>query len=366
MPKKTAERDNTCDIQYLCKVVLPKLRETKDKDSYNRELKKFLYLIDYDINFDRLLFSNNMLLNILEELHKCDLKFNKEENIYFIDKSINKNITIKKKKRNYGLYFRRMKKNSSSTSCNKHDLIYSPQEKLMLYILISNYLETKNSKSMYILENYSYINIKDIHKMFGNRSKITKGKQEEYSDIIKSFLNEDISIYISNEESSDITRNYNKWLEDVIPLENYDGSLKGFFYRFGILGQELLPITNYPSIVINVKSLCIDPRDLKKFEIARYLMINKKDPISLFNLMNDLYFYDKQETYFSYLMKLTNPNDSKFLSRFLKTIYTIVKQLYEPYDFQLEFRGQIITKEKDLVEIEKDSLKHAIIKSESK
>lgn len=236
----------------------------------------------------------------------------------------------------------------------------------MLYILISNYLETKNSKSMYILENYSYINIKDIHKMFGNRSKITKGKQEEYSDIIKSFLNEDISIYISNEESSDITRNYNKWLEDVIPLENYDGSLKGFFYRFGILGQELLPITNYPSIVINVKSLCIDPRDLKKFEIARYLMINKKDPISLFNLMNDLYFYDKQETYFSYLMKLTNPNDSKFLSRFLKTIYTIVKQLYEPYDFQLEFRGQIITKEKDLVEIEKDSLKHAIIKSESK
>lgn len=171
-----------------------------------------------------------------------------------------------------------------------------------------NYLQRIIDKRMKLDHNLNYISITNIHKLFGNKSNIKQEKKNYYIHIINDLITDKIEINFTSGINYQ-NEKFNKWFEYIYPLKDYDGEIVGYFYSFGKLSSHFANSTNYPTKHININQLSINDRNMKQFEMARYLIykISKKSKkIDIITIMKELYDYEYRDTYMKIYEKSEN------------------------------------------------------------
>ena len=139
-----------------------------------------------------------------------------------------------------------------------------------------------------------------MHSLFGNQTSVKNDKKYYYSNIINKLNDDDIEIRLQDENNILDDKIYKRWFKSIYEVKDFDGSIKGYFYSFGDLGNELFPTTNHPTKEITLNCLGIENRYLNKFEITRYLIykiVDKSKVINLSALLEELYDFKSQSTY---------------------------------------------------------------------
>mgnify|MGYP003303109829 CR=1 FL=1 len=341
MNSRCAEYDNSSDIYYVINNIMPKLKEQGNKLEYNSKLNEIINRCKVNISTTELCLCDCLILRVVDTLHtgKVKSEFVENENHYYLSSSITKDIRYNKVKKRYSCYIKRRKLH---TDYDKKYLVYSPEEKLMLYIFVSSYLQRLSGKSIQLTDNFTYIDVEDIHQLFGNQIEsagkkvgIKNEKKAYYSNIINKLKYDDIEIRLQDEEHLTNDRIYNNWFKSIYELKNYDGSIKGYFYSFGDLGTELFPTTNHPTKCISLSTLNIENRYLNKFEIARYIIykiVDKAKDIRISTMLEELYDFENGALYIDELYRRNNPNNVKYLERFISIVYEAVSNLQTMYD----------------------------------
>ena len=334
---KDAMFDNTGEIDYILKKLLPEAKLNKDKNGYNKLLAKAQSEAKIIVNPKRVHLLNTPLLRCVEFLHQSEeLYFN--EDVSFLTKGFMRKVKKKNQikdnktdinKEHASCYITRYKKNDSVSSIK--DLVYSPEEKLMLYIFMSCALKRKMNKAM-VVDNYVYLSLKDIYHLFGyTGNKVESKYKKKLTGIIDNLEKDTIEIYIYGDRIS------NKWFTSFIEARDYDGNLQGYFYIFAY--DDLIGITKSHTKVVTDRVLCITKeggksiiknKDLSQNEISRYLLYqvyDRKKKIKLVQIMKDLYDYDNGDTYYNIFMSKSNPDNNHYLISFIEKIESVLSAI---------------------------------------
>lgn len=354
MNSRYAEYDNSSDIYYLINNIMPKLKEQGNKFEYNSKLNEIINRFRVNISTRKLYLCDCLILRVIDTLHTVEVKseFVKNENYCYLSNSITKDIRYNRVKTSYSCYIKRRKLH---IDCDKKSLVYSPEEKLMLYIFVSSYLQRLGGKSIQLTDNFTYIDIEDIHQLFGNQIEsagkkvgIKNDKKTYYSNIINKLKYDDIEIRLQDAEHLTNDRIYNNWFKSIYELKNYDGSIKGYFFSFGDLGTELFPTTNHPTKCISLNSLNIENRYLNKFEITRYIIYkitDKAKDIRISTMLEELYDFENGALYIDELYRRNNPNNIKYLERFITIVYEAVRNLKTMYEeLNMYYNKEVLSK----------------------
>lgn len=337
MKNEHVEYDNTCDVMYLINKALPNATEKKE---YNSIVKSIISKIEHPLNTSRLLVCDSLILRCVDNLHTWVLDdFNKDVKSYLSYQQARK---VNSGKTSHICTCTLIRRKSTN---ERKELIYTLEERLMLYILVSNYLQRVSNKSMILSDNFSYISIKNIHKLFGNESELKATKKNEYINIISRLRSDKIEIRTSNDDNTDFDEKFTQWFNYIRELKDYDGKLLGFIYSFDNLGIKFLPTMFYPTKVIPLKALSVDSRNLSKFQLARYIIYkidDKSKKVKIETMLDELYDYNNGKTYKEELIGRTNPNNIKYLVAFVKLVYDVLANMKKMYDLGLYYGSELL------------------------
>lgn len=328
-----AEFDNKADIVYILNNTLPKLKQAKLKDKYNGAIELVKSKCYTNLDENKLLLCDSIILRCVDSLHLGEVYNNK------ISKSIVRNTTYNKEKICYSCTFTRKCLGSGK-------IVYSAEEKLMIYVFVSTYLKRIEGKKILLEDNLTYIDLKDIHFMFGNNAMLKSNQSEKYINIINTLVNDDIEIYIGNDkyDNGSVDR-FTNWFSYIKEVYDYYGNIIGYVYSFGDLGRRFFSSTNYPTRYISYSCLSINNRNYRQFEIARYLIYkatDRKKKIDFVTIMKELYDYNNNKLYLEALYELSNPYNIKYLKTLLKSIVLVIDNLSEQFNFKLYFSEKYI------------------------
>ncbi len=332
-----AEIDNSTDIVYAIKNTLPNMKQEKCKDKYDAMIEMIKSKCYTPLDKNKMLLCDSVILRCIDMLHLGDISI--FDNYKTISQSIVRNTTYNKE--------------TVFTSCKfirknliKENLLYSPEEKLMLYILVSNYLKRIKDKKILLEDNLTYIDLKDIHLMFGNNASLKATQSDKYINIINMFIKDDIEIYIGNDKYDN--GNFDKftsWFSYIQEICDYHENIIGYVYTFGNLGRRFFSSTNYPTKYVTNYMLSINNRNYRQFELARYLIYNvtdRKKKIEIKTIMNELYDYNHNKTYLNALYDLLNPYNVKYLKAFLKSVELVLNNINEQFNLKLYYDDRFI------------------------
>lgn len=325
MKPEIAEFDNTADILYNLYQELPRLKSKGEKEKYNKCLNE----ICLSQGIKSIKFYDNLILRCIDELHSVEK--HQIGNYERVDKSWTHNTGDKKQK--------------FCTTCTLirevpylESISYSPEEKLMLYILIYNNLSRIDGKKLKLADNFTYISLKDIHKMFGNKELKTKQK-ESYIKIMNKLINDKVEIYIGDGTNTPSgLEHYIGWFKKIEEVKDYDNNIIGYVYTFGDLGIRFTTATIQLNSAISGAELPINNRNYKEFEILRYLVVKialKSKKIEIRTMMKELFDYQNGCTYFEKYNSLENPDDSKYYASFMKSLERIIVFLKDYYTLSI-------------------------------
>lgn len=335
-----AEFDNSCDIVYALYNTLPEMKQERLKDKYNAaiELIKSKSYVPLDVN--KLLLCDSTILRCVDRLHLGEIDITDKKEVF---KGSVRNTTYNKQKICSTCFLRRRR------SLNE-DIAYSPEEKLMLYILVSTYLRRIEGKRITMYSNLTYIDLRDVHFIFGNNTPLKSNQSEKYIDIINLLIKDDIEIHVGDNYVDDNKKDYRSdsftsWFSYIHEIRDYYGNIIGYVYSFGELGERLFSSTNYPTRYVPYKSLSINNRNYKQFEIARYLIYSatdRKKKLTIQSIMSELYDYNSNKSYLDTLYDLSNPYNIKYLKAFLKSIVMVLDNISEQFNFILCYNDEIL------------------------
>lgn len=325
-----AELDNSADIVYAINNTLPKLKQEKLKDKYNAtiELIKSKSYIPLDKN--KILLCDSIILRCVDTLHLGKKYITNDYKM--ISKSTIRNTTYSRE--------------TICSSCTltrrclaNENAVYSPEEKLMLYIFVSNYLRRIENKKMMLDDNLTYIDLKDIHFMFGNNATLKLNQSEKYINIINTLIKDDIEIFIGNDKHDNGNADrFTSWFSYIREIRDYCENIIGYVYSFGDLGRRFFSSTNYPTRYVSYTCLSISNRNYRQFEIARYLIYkatDRKKKLDIKSIMSELYDYNHNKSYLETLYDLSNPYNIKYLKTLLKSIKQVLHNIREQFNFKL-------------------------------
>lgn len=315
------EPDNSIDINYALMKQLPELKQKGLKEQYDKILDNIVEKSEFILRTDYCLLCDSVLLRCVDSLHKGEVIYLDE--VTTLSHQITRATIYNREKRCSSCNIIRTKLNNSTSS-----LVYSPQEKIILYILVYAYLSRVINKSIILPNNLNYISLSNINLLFNN-DKLTPTKRDEYIRILNTLATDNVKIYLGNDKDDNGNpRVYNKWFSFFQYARNYDGTILGCFYSFGDMGLSFLHETNYPTKKVRASVLSINSRNYTKFEIARYLQYSFSDKakkISLFTIMENLYDYNNGTSYLEYYQQLTNPYDRRYMISFIKSLIAAIE-----------------------------------------
>ncbi len=333
-----AEYDNTADISYAINNLLPKFKQEKLQDKYNETIEKIKMKSHISINRNKILLCDSVILRCVDKLHLG------ETHTFGNHKTIS---TSEIRKTTYN-------KEQTITSCRierqkpiEEIATYSPEEKLMLYILVSTYLKRIKNKHMLLSDNLTYIDLKDIHFLFGNSAEPKSNQKDKYINIINMFIHDNIKIYIGDDKHDNGNCDtFTKWFSYIKEIYDYYGNIIGYVYTFGKLGSRFFSSTNYPTRYIPYNQLSISNRNYKQFEIARYLIYNitdRRKTIDIKTIMNDLFDYKNGKSYIDELTEQSNPGNIKYLKSFLNSLTSVLNNIKEMFMIKLYYDEEEVT-----------------------
>ncbi len=324
------ELDDSIDINYALMKQLPELKQKGLKEQYDKILDNIVEKSEFILKTDYCLLCDSVLLRCVDSLHKGEVLH--LDDVTKLSHQVTRSTIYKKEKRCSSCCIIRSKPNNSTSS-----LVYSPQEKIMLYILVYAYLNRVTGKAFILPDNLSYISFSDINLLFNN-DKLTPSKRDEYIRILDTLAEDDAKIYLGNDKDDNGNpRIYNKWFSFFQYARGYDGTVLGRFYSFGELGLSFLHETNYPIKQVAAKALSINSRNYREFEIARYLQYSVSDKakkIFLFTIMKELYDYSNGTSYLEHYQQLTNPYDRRYMISFVKSLATVIENNKEQFSLR--------------------------------
>ena len=325
-----AEVDNSADIVYALNNTLPKMKQEKLKDKYNATIELIKSKCYTNLNKDKLLLCDSIILRCVDTLHLGEM--NITNNYKVASKSTVRNTTYRKE--------------TICSSCTftrrclvNENVVYSPEEKLMLYVFVSTYLRRIENKKMLLEDNLTYIDLNDIHLMFGNKATPKSNQSEKYISIINTLVNDNIEIYIGNDKYDDGNDDrFTNWFSYIKEVCDYNENIIGYVYSFGNLGRRFFSSTNYPTRYVSYDCLSINNRNYRQFEIARYLIYKATDrtkKLDIKTIMNELHDYNHNTSYLETLYDLSNPYNIKYLKSLLKSIVLVLNNISEMFNFKL-------------------------------
>ena len=226
------------------------------------------------------------------------------------------------------------------------DLVYSSEEKIMLFAFVNAYLYRTVNKNVLLGNNYTYIDMKEIHRIFGNKiSSLKADKKEFYSNIVNSLVNDDVEIHIGSNNTNG-TEEIIGWFRRIYAVNDYDGNTKGFLYSFGNLGPWLNLSTSRSKEVSIDKYL--NNRNLRVYDFINYIMYRIQDKskvIKINEILESLYDYKNHDTFSNILYKKSNPADIKYLSNTSNMILSAIECAEEnDYNINLYYNSELIDK----------------------
>lgn len=330
MKAENAEYDNTCDITYRICNILPKLKCEGKKDEYNNTLDSMMLEMNFPLNTGYILLCDSLILRCVDMLHFGEQ--HKTEKHMLISHGVTRNTGYRGKRVCASCTLTRKKPLTEKT------IVYSSEEKLMLYIFISTYLNRIVSKKIKLSDNLTYISLKDIHAIFGNKN-LKSNKRDYYIDIINKLISDDIEIYIGDDKHNpDGPSKYTSWFKYIKEVRDYEDNIIGYVYSFGDLGTNFFDSTNHPNVHIRLENLSVNNRNYKEFEMARYLLckiLDKSKKITIITIMQELYDYQRDCSYLKAYEKLKNPNDRKYLNSFINSLERVVRNLQGYYNLKI-------------------------------
>lgn len=330
MKSENVEYDNTCDITYRLCNTLPKLKSDARRDEYNNTLDSMILEMNVALDLTNILLCDSLILRCVDMLHLGE-QYEVEEHIH-ASHSVVRNTGYKGQRVCASCKLIRKKPLTEKT------IVYSAEEKLMLYIFISNFLNRIVSKKIKLSDNLTYISLKDIHAIFGNKN-LKSNKRDYYIDIISKLISDDIEIYIGDDKHNpDGPSKYTSWFKYIKEVRDYEDNIIGYVYSFGVLGLNFVASTNHPNARIRLDILSINNRNYKEFEMARYLIskvLDKSKKIGIVIMMQELYDYHKGCSYLEAYGNLKNPNDRKYLNSFINSLERVVRNLQGHYNLKI-------------------------------